>query len=118
MVKIYNKLILNEYTFLRFEVSNSNMWTKVYLVSNSDEIYLGADLYNILYKKICDGFFSEKQNYKSFNFENEQYICPLVLQEPYICMCRTKNKKNYKVLFLGDYYKIIGTKIIDRKSVV
>ena len=36
MVEIYNKLILNKYTFLRFEVNNMNLWTKVYLVSNSD----------------------------------------------------------------------------------
>ena len=112
MVEIYNKLILNKYTFLRFEVNNMNLWTKVYLVSNSDEIYLGADSYDILYKKICDGFFSENHNYKSFNFEDEQYICPLVLQEPYVCICRTKNKNNFKVLFLGDYYKIIRAKII------
>ena len=112
MVTIQKKLILNDCTFLRFKVINKSMWTKVFLVTDSEELYLGSELYGIIYKRLYDGFFSEPKNDRCFDFEGYQYMCPLVLTEPYICVCRTLDKKNFSILFLGDYLKKIGEKII------
>ena len=115
----YNRLVLNESTFLRFEIINELFWTKTYLVSNNTELYLGAELYNNLYKKLYKGFIKKKIFYnkkdKYFDFAGNQYKCVIVLLDPYVCVCRTKNKKDFNVLFLGDYNKVLG-KIITVKS--
>ena len=111
----YNKLVLNESTFLKFEIVNELLWTKVYLVSKDNKLYLGAELYSNLYKKLNEGFIKKKlfniKKEKYFEFAGEQYKCIIVLFDPYVCVCITKNQKDFNVLFLVDYFKILGKKI-------